>query len=317
MAESVFPSTLVWMDFQTLTDTFGIPGVLEFDQNEAGLIRARVTTPSCTAELYLHGAHLTQWQPLGEKPVLFLSPNSAFVPGKAIRGGVPVIFPWFGPRSETAASSRTDGPSHGFARLEAWDVAFAAIAGDDLHLTLTLAPNETSRALGFDHFRLAFQLVLGKTLTLRLTVANEADEPLIFEEALHTYFDVADATQVRILGLQGTEFLDKVDHLKRKTQTDPALVFTGETDRPYLNTQATVTLEDPTLERRIVVAKSGSNSTVTWNPWAALSAKAADLGEGAWKSMTCIETANVADNTVTLAPKSAHTMEARISVETL
>ena len=115
------------MDLQTLTDHFAIPSVLAFSENEHGLIRAAITTPACTAELYLQGAHLTQWQPTGQKPALFLSDRSAFIPGKAIRGGVPLIFPWFGGRTATAENQRTDGPSHGFARTADWTLAFAAL----------------------------------------------------------------------------------------------------------------------------------------------------------------------------------------------
>jgi glucose-6-phosphate 1-epimerase len=301
------------MDPQTLTDNFAIPGVLAFHENEAGLIRARITTPACTAELYLQGAHLTDWQPAGHGPVLFLSERSSFAPGKAIRGGVPIIFPWFGART----GARTDGPSHGFARTENWELAFAAQSGDDIHLTLTLEPTEQSRALGFDHFRVAFQIILGETLTMRLTVANEADEPLHFEEALHTYLTVGDAAQVHITGLADTEYLDKTDSFRRKLQTGPVITLTGETDRPYLNTGNTVKLEDPTLRRRITVAKQGSQTTVVWNPWAGLSAKLADMANDGWRRMTCIEAANAADNAIDLAPRSAHTMETRISVEAL
>lgn len=297
------------MDLQTLTDSFAILGVLAFDETETGLVRARVTTPACTAELYLLGAHLTHWQPAGHGPVLFLSEQSSFAPGKAIRGGVPIIFPWFGPRT----GARTDGPSHGFARIEVWELAFAALSGDDLHLTLTLAPTEQSRALGFDHFGVALQLVLGETLTMRLTVANESSEPLQVGEAFHTYLTVGDATQVRITGLADVEYLDKTDHFNRKVQTDPVVRIAGETDRVYLNTSAAVTLEDPALQRAISVAKQGSQSTVIWNPWAALP----DMADDAWHGMTCVETANAADNAITIAPNSTHTMEAVISVESL
>jgi glucose-6-phosphate 1-epimerase len=305
------------MDIQTLTDNFAITGALAFDETESGLIRARITTPACTAELYLQGGHLALWQPAGHGPALFLSEKSLFAPGKAIRGGVPIIFPWFGARSAELTGARTDGPSHGFARSEPWEFAFAALSGDDLHITLTLAPSEQSRALGFDNFKLAYQLVLGETLTMRLTVANEDGEPLHFEEAFHTYFAVGDATLVGITGLADVEYLDKTDHFLRKTQIDPVIKYTSETDRPYLNTKATVTLEDPTLRRRIVVAKKNSDTTVIWNPWIELSAKLADMADDGWRRMACIETANAADNALTLAPGATHTMECHISIESL
>ena len=171
-------STLASMDIQTLSEHFAISGVLSFTKTEHGLTQAIITTPACTAELYLQGAHLAGWQPTGKSPVLFLSERSAFESGKAIRGGVPIIFPWFGARTATPDSPRTDGPSHGFARIALWKLAFAAVAGDDLHLTLTLGPNEASRALGFDNFQLAYKLILGAELRMSLIVANPGTAPL-------------------------------------------------------------------------------------------------------------------------------------------
>ena len=305
------------MDLQTLTENFAISGVLSFNESEAGLLRARITTPACTAELYLQGAHLTAWQPAGHGPVLFLSEQSNFAAGTAIRGGVPIVFPWFGPRSGSVEDPRNDGPSHGFARLEQWSVAFAALSGDVLHLTLTLSPTESSRELGFDLFQVALELIFGETLIMRLTVLNEAHEPLRFEEAFHTYFTVGDAAQVRLTGLGGSEYLDKTDQLLRKVQSEAVLTLSSETDRLYLNTTSEVAIEDPTLRRRITVTKQGSHTTVIWNPWAEVSARLVDMADEGWRRMTCIETANAGENAIILAARSAHTMEARISVAPL
>jgi glucose-6-phosphate 1-epimerase len=303
------------MTLQQLTDNFAIPGILAFSQNEHGLIRANITTPSCTAEIYLQGAHLTQWQPTGYQPVLFLSERSNYVPGKAIRGGVPVIFPWFGTRTATPTSDRKDGPQHGFARTSEWTLAFVAQAGDDLHLTFTLGPSETSRALGFDNFQLAYQLTLGAELDLQITVANTGTHALYIEEAFHTYLSVGDSQQIRIIGLTDTDYLDKTENFKRKHQKESPLMLTGETDRPYLNTEAPVDVDDPVLKRRITVTKTGSKTTVVWNPWAQLCAKLADMSPDCWLTMTCIETANAMDDRLMIAPGSSHTMQARIFVQ--
>lgn len=303
------------MDLQTLSDQFSIPGVLAFSQTEQGLIRANVTTPACTAEIYLQGAHLTQWQPTGEQPVLFLSERSFFSPGKAIRGGIPIVFPWFGVRTATPDEPRTDGPSHGFARISEWTLAFAALAGDDLHLTLTLGPSDISRSLGYDHFALAYDVTLGAELRLKLTVNNQSSKPLHFEEALHTYFSVGDSQQISIIGLSDTEYLDKTDNFRRKHQTDPLLRLTAETDRPYLDTITPVNIDDPVLRRRVTVDKSGSETTVIWNPWTALTATLPDMSPDCWLTIVCIETANVASNAITLACGEHHTMEAHIFVQ--
>jgi glucose-6-phosphate 1-epimerase len=214
-----------------------------------------------------------------------------------------------------------DGPSHGFARTSEWSLAFAALAGDDLHLTLTLGPTEETRALGFDAFQLACEISLGRELRLRLTVVNQAAAPLHFEEALHTYFHVGDVERVSVHGLANTEYLDKIDNLTRKRQAEATLTFDGPTDRPYLNTAAAVTLDDPILRRRIHIAKANSQTTVIWNPWAELSAKlpdmAPDMAPEDWRRMVCIETANAAENALTLHPHEAHVMEAHITVAPL
>ncbi len=316
------------MELAELQQRFGIPGVLAFEKASSGLVAAKVTSAAAEATIYMQGAHVAHWKPAGQTPVIFLSQRAEFAPGKAIRGGVPVIFPWFGERHDGKT-----GPMHGFARLSEWGLAFAGMSGDDLHLAFTLAPNELSHNLGFDHFKLSYRVTVGRKLSLEMTVANDSGSggakpgdaatehmaangaPLVFEQALHTYYEVDDAQQVSIDGLGGVTFLDKVDEMKRKVQPAGALKLEGRTDRPYLNTTATCVLHDPAGKRRIVVAKSGSNSTVVWNPWKELTANMVDMEPDAWLHMTCIETANVAENAITLQPGATHTMRADISVE--
>jgi glucose-6-phosphate 1-epimerase len=297
-----------------LNTSFAIPGVLEFDEH-GSLIRARITTPACNAELYLQGAHVTAWQPADAQPVLFLSEKSAFVPGKAIRGGIPIIFPWFGSRTATPEDPRTDGPSHGFARTQVWNLDFGAYAADELHLSLSLGPTDLSRSLGFDHFLVAYQITFGRELRLRLSVANDGDKPIRIEEALHTYLHVGDVQQARVHGLFETTYLDKTEDFARKTQTEPVLVVSGPTDRPYLNTTSPIVVDDPVLHRRITATKANSNTTVVWNPWA--DHGLADLDDDGWRHMLCIESANAADNALHLQPHAAHVMETTISLEAL
>lgn len=298
--------SLADMDIASLTANFAIPGVLNFHQLPSGLIYASVTTPHATATVYIQGAHLTAWQPTGHQPVIFLSRRSDFVPGKPIRGGVPIAFPWFAARHDGKT-----GPSHGFARIQDWTLAFAALAGDDLHLTFTFAPTQLSRDLGYDHFRLAYQLILGRTLTMQLTVANDAAAPLVFEEALHSYYSVVDIHEVTVTGLEPTPFSDKTDNMREKPAAHAPIVFTGETDRVYANTTATCIIHDAAGRRHITVAKQNSNTTVGWNPWKAMP----DMGPDEWHEMVCVETVNAAANTITLPAGKAHTMQTHISVE--
>jgi glucose-6-phosphate 1-epimerase len=304
------------VNLQDLNHNFAIPDVISFDEIEpGGLIRVSITSAACTAALYLQGAHLAQWQPAGHEPGLFLSERSAFLPGKAIRGGVPIIFPWFGARTATQYSPRTDGPSHGFARTSEWQLAAANIQGDDVHLTLTLDPTDTTRALGYDLFHLTYRLVIGAELDLQLTVENQSTTAMHFEEALHSYFMVGDAEKITISGLANTEYLDKTDGFKQKRQHESVLRLTGETDRPYLDTTSPVDLDDSILKRRITVDKLNSKTTVVWNPWSELTAKLADMSADGWHSMTCIETANAGSNAVILPPGDQHTMHAHIIIK--
>jgi len=297
-----------------LNDEFGIDGVLRFDEHE-GLTRVSVTTTAASATLYLHGAHLTHWQPAGEQPVLFMSAKSAFQTSKAIRGGVPVIFPWFGDRHDGQA-----GPAHGFARTTEWEFGFAALVGDELHMTLMLEPDEVSRGLGFDGFRVAYQIRVGKSLTILFTVANDGDEALVFEEALHAYYAVGDVRQSTVSGLKGTAYLDKRDpdeagNPSHKVEANDPLEMTGTTDRMYLDTASTCVIDDKAGKRKIKVAKTNSRTTVVWNPWEELTAKLSDMEPEGWEGMLCVETANAATDTVTLEPGAAHTMRAVVTVE--
>lgn len=301
---------------EKLNESFAIPDVLAFDEH-SGLTRARITTPNCTGEIYLHGAHITAWQPSGTQPVLFLSERSAFAPDKAIRGGIPLVFPWFGARTPTHDNPRTDGPVHGFARTQTWQLDFAAYSDGDLHLSLSLAPTEFSRSLGFDHFRVAYQLVFGRQLHIRLAVANDGRTPLRIEDALHTYLFVADVERVSVHGLENTEYLDKTEKFRRKVQAESIMSLRGETDRIYLQTTSPVLVDDPDLQRRITVAKANSATTVVWNPGPALAANLPDMAPDGWRQMLCIESANAGDDAFTLHPHEAHVMETTLSVEAL
>ncbi|MCU1224789.1 MAG: D-hexose-6-phosphate mutarotase [Edaphobacter sp.] len=298
------------MDLTQLNDHFAIPGILSFDEHN-GLTRANVTTPAAKATIYLQGAHLAAWQPTGQQPVIFMSRKSDFEPGKPIRGGVPIAFPWFAIDRNPNRYKGQPGPSHGFARLQDWTLAFAALSGDDLHLTFTLTPTQMSRDMGFDHFRLAFQLTIGHSLTMQLAVANDAAAPLVFEEAFHTYFEVVDVHEVTVTGLEPTPFIDKTDNMREKPSANAPLTFTGFTDRVYCNTAATCVIHDVAGRRNITVAKTDSNTTVVFNPWKELP----DMGPDEWHEMVCVETVNAAANAVTLAPGKTHIMQAHITVE--
>jgi glucose-6-phosphate 1-epimerase len=299
------------MQAETLTAEFGIAGILDFVERERGLVKAVISLDGMAGELYLQGAHLTMWQPRGVRPILFTSPNSGFAPGRAIRGGIPIIFPWFGPSRHASAA-----PQHGFARTAPWHLDGVETAGrESLTLTFSLSDSDVGSPFWPEPFRATYTVVLAQTLSLRLAVQNLARHPIIFEEALHTYFAISDITNIGISGLAGTTYIDKTDAARRKRQTAGLVTITAETDSVYLDTPGQCSIEDRGWRRRVVIKKDAAASSVVWNPWAEKAAAMADLGDTAWRGMVCVEAGNIADNEIGLAADGEHQMSTEISVD--
>jgi len=288
------------MAISDLQRRFGVPGVVKIDEGRGALPRLTVTSELATAEIYFHGAHLTSFQPRGAKPVLFMSRESHFDPAKPIRGGVPVIFPWFGPKAGAPES-----PAHGFARIRPWDLESCTVQADRaVRVVFSLASNAAT-------LRMTFTIAQSLEMEMEVRAGNA---PLAFEEALHTYFAVGDVRQIRVEGLSNVEYIDKVDGFQRKTQPAEPIRITGETDRVYLNTLSACVIRDPVLERSITVEKENSGTTVVWNPWIAKAKAMADFGDEEWPQMICVETANVGEGAVRLDASQTHRMKTRITV---
>ena len=286
-----------------------IPGLARFEPGAGGLTRLAITSPLAEAHIYLHGGHVTHFQPRGQSPVLFLSGRSFFESGKPIRGGVPVCFPWFGARA-----GQPSAPAHGFARTMPWEVESLSVDGEQTVLAvLRLTANDETRAHWPHDFILRHHIVIGQRLSMMLEVENTSREPFTYEAALHTYLAVAAARTAAITGLENAAYRDKTDSFQTKVQSAEPLRFTGETDRIFENTRAACVLHDPAGARRITVEKSGSATTVVWNPWTEKSAAMKDFGDDEWARMVCIETANAGANPITLAPGAKHAMRAVIS----
>ena len=150
---------------------------------------------------------------------------------------------------------------------------------------------------------------------MRLAVQNRARHPIIFEEALHTYFAISDISDVAISGLAGATYIDKTDAARRKLQTPELVTITTETDSVYLDTPGRCVIEDRGWRRRVVIEKDGAASTVVWNPWSEKAAAMADLGDPGWRGMACVETGNIADKEVRLAADAEHQMSTAIWVD--
>lgn len=296
---------------EDLNSRFSIPKLIRFEPGEGNLTRAVITSPDGEAHVYLHGAHVTHYQPEGQSPVLFMSRKSHFAPAKAIRGGIPVIFPWFGPRAGDPSA-----PAHGFARTMEWSVAQTKPTGSAVGLTLSLKSSDSTRRFFRHDFELLYTVTVGTSLTLSLEVRNCSASEFTFEEALHTYLSVADVRQVAIEGLDGRTFIDKTVAGARTRQSGPIHIG-RETDRVYLDTPDDVRVNDSVQRRQLLVSKTGSQTTVVWNPWIDKAKALSDFGDDEWPTMLCIETANAADNALRIAPGNSHMMIATLSARHL
>ena len=186
--------------------------------------------------------------------------------------------------------------------------------GGSLTLTLGLDDSDVGSPFWPEPFRAIYTVTFAQTLSLRLALQNRATQPIVFEEALHSYFAISDIAKIAISGLAGATYIDKTDAGRRKLQNADLVAITAETDRVYLDTSRQCVIEDRGWRRRILIEKDGAASSVVWSPWAEKAAAMADLGDPAWRSMVCVETGNIADNEVRLAADAEHKMSTAISV---
>jgi glucose-6-phosphate 1-epimerase len=295
---------------QELDRQFGVPGIVRVETGRGSLTKIVVSGDLASAEIYLHGAHVTHFQPRGAAPLLFLSKSSWFDPNKPIRGGVPLVFPWFGARAGYPQS-----PAHGFARIRPWRMESADVRGDgSVRVVLAMASDDETTHHWPHAFTLRMTIIVSRSLDLTLEVRNLSQQPMEFEEALHTYLHVGDVRQAYVEGLDNVEYIDRADGGQRKTQLAVPIRFTGETDRLYLRTATACVVHDPVLKRTITVEKEGSNATVVWNPWIAKAKAMPDFGDDEWPQMLCIEAANAVDCAVKLPANATHRMGTRLSV---
>ncbi|MFW6058968.1 MAG: D-hexose-6-phosphate mutarotase [Phycisphaeraceae bacterium] len=279
-----------------LQQQFGLPDAVRFESAEGGLTRAVLTSPTARGIVYLHGAHVSAYQPADQPEVFYLSQGSAFAPGQPIRGGIPICFPWFADHGT---------PKHGTARLQSWSVHDARADGDHvtLELTTTVEP-----------YTLHYRVSVGPTLEVALRTRNSGATAATFELALHSYFVVSDVRQVEVVGLEERPYLDKPENFAPRTQQGP-IRFTGEVDRVYQHTTDTCTIHDPGLARTITIEKQNAHSTIVWNPGPEKGAALDDMPPDDWQRFVCVESGNVHDNAITLQPGAEHETLARITAQ--
>lgn len=274
------------------------PASVRFVEISTGSRVLEINHPAAKGRIAYHGAQVLEWQPTGQEPVIYLSPAAVFREGKAIRGGIPICWPWF-----NAHPSDPEKPSHGFARTRFWNLE--SVRENDGFVTVRFSMNEGPWA--------AFLTIkMGKELDISLESKNLGDEPIPISGALHSYLKVGDIDRVRIDHLNGAEYLDTVGTPTKRTQQG-AVVIEGEVDRIYASRER-LEVVDESMRRTIVIRKEGSPSTVVWNPWIEKAAALDDLPDDGYKDFICVETAIANDLAVNLEPQASIILRTILSV---
>lgn len=281
-------------------------------QHAAALSLLKVKNDRCEAVISVQGAQLLSFQPAHGKPLLWLSPKAIFQPGKAIRGGIPLCLPWFGPHADDPSK-----PQHGFARNRDWTLLDAeAVDTGTTRLVWELRypdpvadRSPPADPLLAGAFRAQLVMVLSDRIDLELEVENTGNQAFPLSWALHSYHPAADIAAAAVSGLEECEWWDNADRAtpagqKVKQLQSGAVAFNGEVDRVYINVPAAQQLHcgGDTLTIR------GKNcaSAVIWNPGAALATSMADVGAEHYQEFVCVERGNTAENSCQLAPGEIH-----------
>lgn len=289
------------IDIDELEDKFSIEGEVGFAELENDLVFLTVSNKYADADICLYGAHVTTFRPHKSSEVLWMSPDSFFEEGKPIRGGIPVCFPWFGPHK-----TEPEKPQHGFARLIYWDVLETrTLPSAETKVVLQLCSSPETKAYWPYDFCAQLTVIVGSTLSVTLKVINTSDTAFEYSCALHSYFTLSAIENLRIEGLQNTDYLNQLTG-ENGRQEEELLEIKEPTTRHYLDTEASVIIEDTVFKKRIRVAKSGSRTTTVWNPWEETCAAIADIPDDGYETFVCVETVNAFNNMITLAPEQSH-----------
>jgi glucose-6-phosphate 1-epimerase len=295
------------MTIAKLNADFAIDGRLKVVEGPGGLPMLDINTDQAQARISPYAGQVLSFKPAGQKDdLLFLSKSAYYAPGKAIKGGVPICWPWFGPDPEGKGR-----PGHGFVRNRPWVLRSTEALGDGrIQVRLGLTDSDETRAIWDHAFDLELQATIGSTLDVALTTRNTGSAAFALSQGLHTYFTVGDIAKTQVQGLDGCAYVDNMDGGAKKVQHG-AIEVGGETERIYSGVNGVLEIEDKALNRRITIRPSGSASAVVWNPWAATAASMADLGDDDYKTSLCVETINAGTDGLQIAPGDEH----RLGVE--
>lgn len=298
------------MEIKAINSKFSIQDKILF-QEENNLQMAVIVNEYATAIISLYGGQILSYKPHQSEDLLFISKRAYFEQGKAIRGGIPVCFPWF-----AAHPNNSKLPNHGFARIKNWEVlSTEQLITGETRLLLSLTNDEETQKMWAYSFQCLLEFVIGESLLIKWTIKNTDDQPFSITQALHSYLKIGDINKTTITGLENTPYLETIRSEEPFLGESQPIKIGREIDRLYTNSKNTCIIKDESFNREIILEKSGSQSTVVWNPWAQLSAKIDDLGDEDYLNFICVETANVLHNEVTIEPQEVHSMTLKIAEE--
>jgi len=298
------------MSIQQLNHDFAIPGQLEFIKAEGGFPFIKIHNASATALISVYGGQVLSFKPHDQAhDLLYLSPKSIYAEGKAIRGGIPVCWPWFGPDPKGL-----NRPNHGFVRNNYWLVTRTeALSAAETKITLVFKESSKKERTWQKPFRLQLEITIGTGLSLRLCTENTGENAFSITQAFHTYFRVGHINAVQIQGLEGCEYFDKLDQGAQKIQQD-VVTIGEEVDRIYTDVQKQLLLLDAAYKRRIQITSCSTKTAVVWNPWVKTTRKMPDLANNAYKEFICVEAGNIALDLVQIQPGSSASLSANFFV---
>ncbi|WP_394142274.1 D-hexose-6-phosphate mutarotase [Vibrio chagasii] len=272
-----------------------------------GVKLVRVIHDKANAAISLFGGHVVSFQPQGQEDLIWMSQQAKFDGKTALRGGIPVCWPWFG---------RIAAPAHGFARSSEWQLVEHRESEAGVIVSLGLKPSEETLAVWPHQFDARLNVEIGDELKVTLDVKNTDEQPWTFSGALHTYLNVADIHNTTTTGM-GAEYIDSLQGGK-VCQGGAELVLTDTIDRVYTQPEAQILVADKKLERTLSVENQGHNSAVLWNPWAEGATGMSDMQDDGYLTMLCVESTLHAPSLEagkTLQPGESHQLITTISVQ--
>jgi len=267
-----------------------------------GLDYVEVNTALCQARIFLQGAQIDYFQPVGKPPLLWVSSADDYQPGNGIRGGVPVCWPWFG------MSSEANFPQHGFARTRIWALESVEMRNQLVDLRFSLKISEQDKIYWPHNTQVSVLFTLGDTLSITLVNTNLGDETVTLTQALHSYFPIEDICQLKASGFSGSKYIEFAEG--PYPQTTDEVRFDRETDRVYTDLGPVQLLHTP--QGIIEVSRENSQSAVLWNPWIEKSQRLGRFNPEDYLTMVCLEAANVLEDKVVLAPGESHSLVTHI-----